>query len=386
MALKSRKVIFVHGIFGWGEGELPFSYWGDALAQFEGSRFAAHEVKCGPISSFDDRACEIFAQIKGGDFHYGNAAAGIVAGAKRAMVPRSEREHVPSQPLLQDWSADNPVILVGHSAGAHTCLALQRLLAADFFGVGSNADWIEAVICISGVLNGSTLTYMFGCDPVTGQLGPNSGRLIDAALALAKTVSGGPTPELWLEQWPDETAFVSGQDNLACDLTLSGCHAANAKFSSNPNTYYFSLVTSIPEKRQVLGFELPVRYVGINPLLHASAIYQADRDDFAAGALPFDRWGTTSRLQIDTWRENDGAVSAISQEFPFTHHDEPLGGKGFLSRAAIEKGRWYFEYVKEAFDKDFDHLDPAFGAKLKPGMRAAQEELYHKLVRRLEAI
>ncbi|MGJ4950336.1 lipase-like domain-containing protein [Bradyrhizobium sp. HKCCYLS20291] len=386
MALTSHKVIFVHGIFGWGEGELPFSYWGDALAQFEGSRFQAHEVKCGPISSFHDRACEIFAQIRGGDFHYAAPGAGIAADGKQAVVPRSRR-HVPP-PLLPDWSASNPVILVGHSAGAHTCLALQRLLAEDFFGVGSNADWIEAVISISGVLNGSTLTYMFGCDPATGQLGPNSKLLIDGALALVRAVSGGPLPELWLEQWPDDVAraaFVSGRDNLACDLTLSGCHAANAEFSSNPNTYYLSLVTRMPDKLKVLSFDLPVRYIGINPLLHASAIYQADRDDFAADARPFDHWGTTSRLQIDTWRENDGAVSAISQEFPFTDHQEPLGGEGFLSRATIEKGKWYFEYVDKFLEKDFDHLDPAFGAKL-PGARAAQQQLYQKLVKRLETI
>jgi len=377
--LKSRKVIFVHGIFGWGAGELPFSYWGDALAQFETSRFDVHEVKCGPISSFHDRACEVFAQIKGGDFQYAGAAGVSNDPAKRSSVARSERRHVPPQPLLSNWSTDNPVILVGHSAGAQTCLTLQRLLAADFFGVGSNADWIEAVICISGVLNGSTLTYLFGCDPVTGRLGQNPRQLIDAALALAKTVSGGPTPELWLEQWPDDRVFVSGQDNLACDLTLSGCHAANANFSTNPNTYYFSLVTSMPENRSVLGLQLPVRYVGINPLLHATAIYQADRDDFSVGALPLPTWNTTPQLQIEAWRDNDGAVSAISQGFPFTHHPEPVGGEGFLSRVAIEKGKWYFERIENVVGRSFDHLDPVFGAKIKFGAAAAQRELYQKL-------
>src|SRR5215510_3096813 len=111
LALKSRKIIFVHGIFGWGRGELLFSYWGDALAQFPAPRFEADEVKCGPVSSFHDRACELFAQIKGGDFIYGKAPD----GAKRSVVPRGQRKHV-AGPLLPGWSADNPVILVGHSA------------------------------------------------------------------------------------------------------------------------------------------------------------------------------------------------------------------------------------------------------------------------------
>src|SRR4051812_18567085 len=125
--LKSRKVIFVHGIFGWGENEVPsLSYWGGALAQFAGSGFEVHEVKCGPISSFRDRACEVYAQIKGGDFLYPTEPG--AERTKRATVARSERQHVAPDALHPNWSAENPVILVGHSAGAHTCLALQRLL------------------------------------------------------------------------------------------------------------------------------------------------------------------------------------------------------------------------------------------------------------------
>jgi hypothetical protein len=42
-------------------------------------------------------------------------------------------------------------------------MQLQQLLALDFWGEGSNGNWVEAVICVAGVLDGSTLTYMF-CD------------------------------------------------------------------------------------------------------------------------------------------------------------------------------------------------------------------------------
>jgi hypothetical protein len=188
------------------------------------------------VSSFHDRACEVFAQIKGGDFNYGPTSG----SPKRAVVPRGARRRV-ADPLLPDWSADNPVVLVGHSAGAHTCLALQRLLKEDFFGVGSNADWIEAVICISGVLNGSTLGYKFGCDPVTGLLTDNPARLIRAAVDIASHVPQVPLGRVdpWLEQWKGHhEAFVRGKDNLAHDLTLAGCRAANAAFSTHPNSYY----------------------------------------------------------------------------------------------------------------------------------------------------
>ena len=376
--LKSRKIIFVHGIFGWGVGELPFSYWGDALAQFAATRFEAHEVKCGPVSSFHDRACELFAQIKGGDFIYGTTPD----AAKRAVVTRGERKHV-AGPLLPEWSADNPVILVGHSAGAHTCLALQRLLGNDHFRVGSNADWIEAVICISGVLNGSTLTYHFGCDRATGVLTDDPERLIRATVDIASRVPTIPSAgiELWLEQWNGRLdAFVGGKDNLAYDLTLSGCHAANAAFSTNPNSYYLSLVTSMPaEQPKLLDIPLPPLFGGINLLLQDSARYQAETVNFAPEAPPFASWGTTPELRIEAWRENDGAVSEISQRFPFTHHPEPFGREGFFDGGAIQKGKWYFTRVENVIDRRFDHLDPAFGARLKLGAAAAQRELYQKL-------
>ena len=380
LGLKSRKIILVHGIFGWGKNELPFSYWGDALAQFAAPRFEAHEVKCGPVSSFHDRACEVFAQIKGGDFIYGTMPGG--PGVKRSVVPRGDRKHV-AGPLWRDWSADNPVILIGHSAGAHTCLALQRLLKDDHFGVGSNADWVEAVICISGVLNGSTLAYKFGCDPATGVLINNPQRLITATVNIASHIPQLPLAgiDLWLEQWNGHhDAFVSGKDNLAYDLSLSGCHAANAAFSTNPNSYYLSLVTSMPTKRsKLLGIPLPRLFGGLNVLLEGTASYQADTVDFVPGALPLANWGTAPELRIEAWRENDGAVSAISQRFPFTHHSEPSGGEGFFDGAPIEKGKWYFERVENVTGKRFDHLDPGFGAKLKVGAAAAQRQLYQKL-------
>jgi triacylglycerol lipase len=125
-------------LFGWGPGELGgLPYWGDALAQFSAA-FATYEAKCGPISSFHDRACELFAQIKGTRIDYGEAHS-LVAGHARWSRDYARRGFV------SDWSEENPVILVGHSAGAQTCLQLQRLLAQDFWGLGTNANWIEAI-------------------------------------------------------------------------------------------------------------------------------------------------------------------------------------------------------------------------------------------------
>jgi triacylglycerol lipase len=383
LGLHPQKVFFVHGIFGWGPGELPFSYWGDALDRFKERGFDAHEVKCGPVSSFHDRACELFAQIKGGDFIYDPKHNGTADdGSKRAVVRRDERSNV-ADPLFPQWSQHNPIVLVGHSAGAHTCLKLQRLLAEDYFRIGSNADWISAIVCISGVLNGSTLAYMFGCDLQSGVLTGHPERLIGGAVEIANHFAALPIAniDLWLEQWVDRAAFVGGKDNLAYDLTLAGCFEANRTFQSNPNTFYLSNVTSMPaERKKLVGIiPLPRVFGGMNFLLAGPATYQAELVDFTANETPLTAWGTKPELQIGAWRENDGAVSSISQRLPFTHHAEPLGGEGFYERATLERGKWYFERVENVVGQRFDHLDPGFGAKMKWGVVEAQHRLYTKL-------
>ncbi len=244
---RSRKMVFVHGAMGWGPGELPISYWGDALAQYD-ARFETHEVKWGPGSSFHDRACDVSAQLHGGDFVYDPTTAGD-SGPKRPRIAKAERPSAQDR-LAPNWSAENPIILVGHSAGAHTCLRLQQLLAEDYWGVGSNADWVEAVLCLAGVLNGSMLTYLFGCDPVSGLLVGNPQRLIGGIVEVEKLL-GKLTPrgmgvEAWLEQWDDRGLFVRGVDNIAYDLTLAGCRAANERLICHPNSYYLSVVTGMP--------------------------------------------------------------------------------------------------------------------------------------------
>ena len=85
-------------------------------------------------------------------------------------VDDDECGRLTGQGFVPDWSEDNPVILIGHSAGAQTCLQLQQLLAEKLWGVGFNENWVEAVVCVAGVINGSTLTYL-SCDEAKGAPG-----------------------------------------------------------------------------------------------------------------------------------------------------------------------------------------------------------------------
>jgi triacylglycerol lipase len=388
--LKSTTIVFVHGLFGWGPGELGGApYWGDALSEI-GEGFQPFEAKVGPIGSYHDRACELFAQIAGGAVDYGEAHS-AAAGHSRFG------KHFNSG-FLPGWSANNPVILVGHSAGAHTCLQLQRLLALDYWGRGTSADWVEAVVSVAGVLNGTLLPYRFGCDKRSGRLTGLPSGVIAKALDVAALVAGLPvgtrnhfdlcldhctegaeTAEAAMERL-DHGPFVAGDDNLAFDLTLQGCVKANAAFRTHPRTYYLSLVTDATTSGGFLGLPWPnrTRPVGsISPILLLSALYQAQEVQFDEPPVP--GWGGGD-LALEKWRANDGAVSSISQRHPFTARAEPLGGAQFLTGGALpERGRWLFDDLQTSFGRPFDHFDVTIGARLKPWMREPHREVYRRL-------
>jgi triacylglycerol lipase len=386
--MKSKNIVFVHGLFGWGPGELGglLPYWGNALAPFDGV-FKTYEAKCGPISSFHDRACEVFAQIKGAQVDYG------VAHSEGAGHDQKSRDYS-ENPFVQDWSADNPVILIGHSAGAQTCLQLQQLLAKDVWNCGSDAQWVEAVVSIAGVINGSTLTYLAGCDQATGKLKQLPSFFIQKGLDILKMIGTEPVIDLYLDQWTqgtiptddaffkkiDESNFVEGDDNLAFDLSLQGCYKANKNFGTQTSTYYLSIVTSKTGPR--LGTQLPA--LQMIPLLQPSALYQGVGDPFDNPPItPIPDWGADD-LTIDKWRENDGAVSSISQRFPFSAGDHPVGGEGIFTRdiKTIVSGKWYYERAENIVQHRFDHLDVVFGSKinlLDNAVEDAQRRLYGKL-------
>jgi triacylglycerol lipase len=404
--VKANHIVFVPGLFGWGPCELGgLSYWGDALKQFDGSRFQTHEAKCGPVSSFHDRACEVFARIKGTKIDYGAKHSATEGHA------RFSRDYI-DQGLVPDWSDANPVILIGHSAGAHTCLQLQQLLAQHAWGAGCNENWIEAIICVAGVLNGSLLTYLY-CDEATGRLKGPSSFLVRSALTAMEALKMAARPahdfsmdyDLHLDQWTGkanatrdeilaffdrDNRFAEGEDNLAFDLGLQGCRKANKKFRTKGNTYYFSLVTRATHEAPLLGLPFGPKTqqpdASMNVLLKPAAQFHAFKPDFAARLIP--AWGSGD-LSIAKWRENDDAVSSISQRTPFTARAEPLGGDGIFGRdpASIEKGKWYFENIDAITGVRFDHLDPVFGARLKiPSMEPAQATLYARLGALLQSL
>jgi hypothetical protein len=350
-----------------------------------------HEASCGPVSSFHDRACEVFAQIRGTRVDYGTNHC---ADEKHRQVAKDYTGHGFFSESSEEWSEDNPVILIAHSAGAHTCLRLQQLLAEKFWDSKSTANWVEAVICISGVLNGSTLAYSFGCDKSSGKLTGPIGGFIGAGVQILGGMERGIARDIYdwdLDQWIDKTKvsgiddlihelehsqFAKGTDNLAYEMTLQGCKRANDRFKTNGDTYYLSVVTEQTVSVWLTSRQIPSFFM--NPVLVNSTMYQSIVVDFDEQNKPLTAWGSGD-LTIDKWRENDGAVSSISQRYPFTGGNHPVGGEGIMSRKNLDKGKWYYEKVESITGKSFDHLDVVFGYKTDPSLGNAHRMLYSKL-------
>ena len=383
--MKSQHIVLIHGLFGWGKKELGgLPYWGYA-GEVDHQGFTVHEASCGPVSSFHDRACEVGAQIKGAHIDYG-ASHSEAEGHSRFS------DDYTGKGLIPDWSEDNPVIIIGHSAGGHTALRLQRLLADDFWGWGSNAQWIEAVVCLSAVLNGSTLPYMLGCDKQSGLLSGSFGPFLGKAIQFFAMAGGGSIENIFdfdLDQWIgegkggnfknivaeiDRSNYAKGKDNLAFDLTLQGGYEANQRFQTDPQTYYLSFITEQTTKGWLTSNHYPDPLM--NPSLAATAAYQGVVVDFDHPPIP--SWGSGD-LVIEKWRENDGAVSSISQRYPFTGKEHLVGGEGILKRHTIEQGKWYYERVKDSTGRSFDHLDIGFGCFTDPSLIEAQKTLYKNI-------
>ena len=131
---------------------------------------------------------------------------------------------------------------------------MQQLLADDFWGCGSTAHWVEAIVCVAGLINGSTLPYFLGCDKSTGKLTGPIGNFIGKGFQIAALASGSSVEKFYdfdLDQWLGDAGFIDydsllealdtshfakGEDNLAFDLSLQGCLKANNKFKTNKNT------------------------------------------------------------------------------------------------------------------------------------------------------
>lgn len=372
-------VVFVHGFMGFDHLEFPsFSYWGgvhDFVGNFNSLGIEAYSAKIGPVSSVYDRACELYAFIKGGRVDYGLA---------HSLQYGHDRYGVVYPGVFPEWGDISPdtgerrkIHLVSHSMGGQTVRMLASLLECgntleqsaqhpEGSGIsslfsGGKEEWISSIVTISTPHNGTSLTERFK-EP-DGLI-----KFFASSLASHSSQSAEPVIDLQLGHWEgaardgeglsdfldraiEEDLWLEQRDFAFYDLSIEGAAELNSITPAVDSIYYFSLATSrthFSERKQVWlpegGMLLP---------LHGSAKDIGSRNLQIKG------------IEGD-WRENDGVVNTVSMAGPQLGSSDIIVPWSIARKELPKKGVWNY-LGKVPLDHWQIHVDLLLGGDQPEG-------------------
>lgn len=267
--------VFVHGLMGWGEYDFVYNlmpYWGmfggELMSYLNNKGFDCHAASVAATDSAWDRACELYAQLTGTVTDYGKAHSEKYGHDRYG-------EDFTGKALIDSWSAENKISLLGHSFGGATVRMLSHLMAEG------DADEIAATSEdeISGLFTGGKADWIYS---VTSLAAPHNG-------TTAYGVDGSEAAEL---------------DTAAYDMHIDNALTMNEKLTISDYTYYFSFACSMTQANDD-GTYSPVKENMESLFVSSSA---------EMGKLT----GTTPGGYVvgEEWLDNDGLVNTFSALAP----------------------------------------------------------------------
>ena len=362
-------IVFVHGLGGWGQGawiDLLVPHWGmragSVRKELNKRGYEAHAVSVGPVSSTWDRACELYAQLTGTKVDYGEAHAAAHGHDRYGKTYR--------KPMIKNWSAENPVALVGHSFGGATSRLFTQLCAEGSQAErGTNQSGMSplfsgdldgrviAVVTLGSPHNGSTASEAYLNEGEEGAAGGIAGQMMTILRA------GMVVPPVeWIypfrlghfglaardfyrkpvSTWKAVDKFLEQKDGASYELTIDGAKEVNEGIECRPNVYYFSFYADATEA-DADGNRVPKDFVW--------EMFQGTSTAMGKRRPAFTTPGGV--LIDDSWLPNDGLVNVVSGHHPF---GEPYKN---YDPNAIVRGTWQVMPVIT----NFDHVD--FGGSMQ---------------------
>ncbi len=379
-------IVLVHGFIGWGRDELGGSkghyYWGGYDDLQEILKKSGHECYTGvvgPFSSNWDRACELYAQLKGTRTDYGlahslenNHARFAEEGKRGDFRGKSLLKNPEGEP---DWGMPGnheKIDIIAHSHGALTVRMLSQLLETGFqkeidasagyqssgapisplfTGSAETKNLIHSITTMAGVQNGTTLANSINkFIPMVVDLLGN----IVAAVGIDENDTIVNIYDIKLQQFgftsrqPGESIkdyiarmkivlnnFLGGNRKDTClwDLSPEGAREQNAWVHSQKNIYYFSFAGGsthkalLPdafdnwEKHQLPDLNNFLLWMVTAPMMGAYTCNDTRYHGlWRAKDYEFFNMPVRDRPKIDSsWWENDGVVNTKSMNGPWLY-------------------------------------------------------------------
>lgn len=315
--INERPIILVHGYGGIDRYRQRFLlYWGgtsDLQYLLRKENWDIRTAQCSPFASNWDRACQLFAFIKGGRVDFGEV---------HSQNHGHERYGRTYPGIYPEWDSEHPIDILSHSMGGTTSRLLIHLLengAEEELALGSDdisplfagmSGAVNSLTTISSPHNGTTgvLCYRDDIQNSTSKLlrdwfYSQYGKdkiILDVKMDHWRNIID---PELSRKEHDQFLFdFFGGRitkDTALAELTVEGMKKFNEVVQDSENVYYFSWTTRRTETRN--GTEvIPLGFSNLLKELGSFMISDECRENYG-----------------DEWVPNDGVVNTISMKGPF---------------------------------------------------------------------